>query len=313
MENDMKMKTWAPAVLAIVLGGGAAMLFRNMMLKPHPPAAVAAKSMQVVIANNDLIVGQELRAENLSTTTIQTPSTPIDYCTHPAELVGRVLTSPVLKGQNILQSNLAPAGSKGNLPSLIPAGMRAMTINVDEGNSQAGMLLPGCRVDVVGTFPNGRQSVTRTLVPNVMVQAVGQRLTSARSEDGKEPPPYHTVTLIVTPREGEIIDLATTSGRMRLLLRGLVHSDNEFDPGNVLVSEIDGYQDNATVSVGNPTTHPSSSEVSGIDKVERRTVELIKGSTTTKIEFDVSRPQTDATIAPDAQQPAIPGSDKEAE
>lgn len=309
----MKLKTWAPAVAAIVLGGAAAMLFRNMMLKPHAPVAAAQRTMQVVIATTDLIVGQELRAENLSTTTIQTPTTPIDYCTHPAELVGRVLTTPVLKGQNILQSNLAPVGSKGNLPSLIPQGMRAMTINVDEGNSQAGMLLPGCHVDVVGTFPNGRKSVARTLIHNVLVQAVGQRLTSARPEDGKEPPPYHTATLIVTPREAETIDLVNTSGRMRLLLRGLVPSENEVDPGNIQVSDIDGFQADATVSVGNPTTQPVIADAAPVEKVERRTVELIKGSTTTKVEFDVNHIQTDAGTGTDAREPAIPGSDNQPE
>ena len=84
--------------------------------------------------------------------------------------------------------------------------MRAITINVDEGNSLSGMLLPGCRVDVLGTIAAGKDSVSRTLVSNVLVQAVGQRLTSARP-DGKEPPPFHTVTLIVMPREAQLIDL----------------------------------------------------------------------------------------------------------
>ena len=115
-----------------------------------------------------------------------------------------------------------------------------MTINVDEANTLAGMLTPGCHVDVVGTFPNGKKSVTRTLIKNVLVQAVGTRLTSAKSEDGKEPPPFHTVTLIVTPREAEIIDLTTNSGKMRMLLRGLdAESENEVDPGNVSVKDID--------------------------------------------------------------------------
>ena len=105
----MKLKTWAPAVIAVVLGLAAAKLVRDSMMKPHAPLVAATpKVMQVVVANNDLIVGQELRADNLSTATIPTPANPMDYCTRPADLVGRVLTAPVLKGQNILQSNLGP-------------------------------------------------------------------------------------------------------------------------------------------------------------------------------------------------------------
>ena len=308
----MKLKTWAPAILAIVLGGGAAMLFRNMMLKPRAPVAATSRTIQVAIAAEDLIVGQELRAENLSTSAVPTPDKPIDYCMHPAELVGRVLTSPVLKGQSIKESNLAPLGASGNLMTHIPAGMRAMTIPVDEGNSQAGMLLPGCHVDVVGTFPNGRKSVTRTLVKNVLVQAVGTRLTSASSPDGKDPGPYHTVTLIVTEREAKTIDLTTNSGRMRLLLRGLTRSDNEGDTKDVSMKDITPDGDDI-VPVGAPATRPAGPETAEVPPQQQKyRVELIKGGTTTIVDFpNIVRPQEAGGA--DMQRQQIPGSDVERE
>ena len=99
---------------------------------------------------------------------------PQDFVANPTDLIGRVLSAPIAKGQMIRVSNLAPRGAAGNLPSLIPPGMRAITINVDEGNSLSGMLMPGCHVDVVATFAAGSDSLTRTLVNNVLIQAVGQ-------------------------------------------------------------------------------------------------------------------------------------------
>jgi pilus assembly protein CpaB len=306
----MKLKTWAPAILALVLGLGAAMIFRNMMLKPHAPA-VTAKLLQVVPATSDLIVGQQLQAENLSKSEIQTPEKPIDYVTNPADLVGRVLVKPVLKGQLIKESDMAPRGTTGSLPSLIPPGMRAMTIPVDEGNSQAGMLMPGCHVDVVGTFPNGRKSATRTLIKNVLVQAVGTRLTSARPEDGKEPGPYHTATLIVTEREAKLIDLTTNSGRLRLLLRGLMRSDGDGNSGDVSMTDIIGVDSDAAPSLGAPSTQPSAAgELTGAQNEGKYRVELMKGGTNSYVEFPESRvhPQVEANTTTEREK-AIPGND----
>ena len=209
----MKLKKVAPALLAIVLGCIAAKLARDSISRSRPATIAAPKVVQIVVASNNLTIGQEVRPESLVLSTITATMPPPETFTNVADVTGRVLTSPVLKGQTILNSYLAPRGSAVGLAPLVPAGMRAMTINVDEGNSLSGMLLPGCRVDVVGTLAAGKESVTRTLMKNVLIQAVGQRLTSAKPEDGKEPPPFHTVTLIVTPHQAQLLELTLSSAQ----------------------------------------------------------------------------------------------------
>ncbi len=309
----MRMKQWLPAVLAVVLGGAAAKLVRDSMVKSRPaPVSAVPKMIQVTVAATDLLAEQDLRAENLTTSTIAAPTGPMDYVVNPSEILGRVMSVPVVKGQPILFSNLKPKGQSGGIATVIPAGMRAMTINVDEANSIAGMLLPGYHVDVVTTLNAGKKSITRTLVKNVLIQAVGQRLTSAKPEDGKEPPPFRTVTLIVSPREAQIIDLASTSARMRLVLRPLTHTTTEEgDLPPASLADITGTtEDENVVAVAGPTTAPSSPETPELALTTHRTAELIRGSgTTVKVQFEIPRP-VEAGSTLEQRESAIPGADE---
>ena len=75
----MKLKTVLPAILAVVLGGAAAYLVRNSMLRPHAsaPVAVTPKMIPAVVATDNLMAGQELTPDNLTVTEIPS-SNPID-------------------------------------------------------------------------------------------------------------------------------------------------------------------------------------------------------------------------------------------
>ncbi|HEV2292513.1 MAG TPA: RcpC/CpaB family pilus assembly protein [Tepidisphaeraceae bacterium] len=65
----------------------------------------------------------------------------------PRLTAGRTARGQLLKGQPVLESLLAPMGAAGVLQALVPAGMRAMTIEVNEFSSVGGMVTPGSRVD----------------------------------------------------------------------------------------------------------------------------------------------------------------------
>ncbi len=302
----MKWKTWAPAVLAVVLGGAAAKLARDAMTRTRPAPVIAPKLVQIAVANANLTVGSDIRTENVVLSTIQGATPPPDTFTNPADLIGRVVIVPVLKGQTILANQLAPKGSAAGLASLVPPGMRAMTVSVDENNGFSGMLLPGCRIDILGTLSAAKNSGTHTLVRNVLVQAIGQRVTP-KVEEGKEPPPpYHTMTLIVTPHEAQLIELASVTARVRILLRGVLHNDEpEKDAGFATMSEITGQADpvNEGTEVHGPATQPSNPALTA--NMGHRNVELIKGGgAPQRVIFEIPRP-VDASAD---QGEAIPGS-----
>ena len=89
------------------------------------------------------------------------------------------------------------------------------------------MLLPGCFVDLLSTVPaeQGGEMMSRTVVQNVQIIAVGQRMMSQPKNKGEEPQPFRSVTLIATPVEAEAIELAAATGRPRLVLRSGTDKD----------------------------------------------------------------------------------------
>jgi pilus assembly protein CpaB len=308
----MNLKKWAPAVLAIALGGVAAMLARNMMNKSHSTTVITA--VQVVTATGPLMVGQEIKPENVTLTTIPAPQPPNAF-NRTADVVGHTLTSSLVQGQNVTTSDLAPTGVSAGLQSLIPPGKRAITLNVDEVNGQVGMLLPGCRIDVLATIANGKASVTRAIVSNVLIQATGTRLNSAKPEEGKEPGPYHTVTLIVTVREAELLELASGSSRVRMLLRGSRKAapgedDDDADGAEgITVADLIGEAPGSSgaVAVGpnnSPTTMPANTVAVSKPKW---TVELIKGAGSTPVRVDFDMPRPKPIMVDIDQSQAIPG------
>lgn len=232
----MNWKSYMPLILAVVLGLVAAKVARDSMMRNRAAAAGPVRSTKVVVAQMNIAPGQELTADLLTLGLIAADVPPPNTSTDPAALIGRVAATPMFTGQPVLEDLLVVRGAASGLQALVPRGMRAITVEVNETSALAGMLLPGCRVDVVSTITGTDKggAVACTIVQDVLVQAVGQRLTPAKPDAGNDKADdglFRTVTLIATPRDAEAIELASAGGRTRLVLRGT---------GDRALSESDG-------------------------------------------------------------------------
>jgi Flp pilus assembly protein CpaB len=134
--------------------------------------------------------------------------------------------------------------------------MRAVTMEINETSGVAGLIVPGCRVDVVTSLQaeNG-QMMSRTVARSLQIVAVGRKYSDVTPSqqggnkdqpiirDDTEAPMARSVTLLVTPKEAEILDLATHTGTPRLILRGSRDSkgdtSDDFSEG-VTVGELRG-------------------------------------------------------------------------
>lgn len=218
----MNWKTWIPLLLAVVLGLVATIITMDMLAKNRGGALASDKSTALVVAKENIPPGQVLRAEDLTTSLIAAELMPAQAFSDLNEAVGRVALTQLNPGQAILDSLLAAKGAGGGLQSLVPQGLRAVTIEVNEYSGVAGLLTPGCHVDVISTVQNGaaEQTVSRTIVQNVKVTAVGQKIGIGKTEEGQEKETIaRSVTLIASPKDAEIIELAATMSRPRLVLR----------------------------------------------------------------------------------------------
>lgn len=188
-------------------------------------AQEASSSNPVVVASRDLQVGHIVRAEDLQMINWPGDQVPQGYMTDVQEAVERGLIVPVRANEPLLGSKLAERGIGGGLPVMIPKGMRALSIRVDEIVGVAGFVTPGTRVDVLLTVaPVGaREPETRVILQNVETLAAGQ--TIQRDEEGK-PLTVTAITLLVTPEEAEQLASAANQGRIQLALRSWLDLDH---------------------------------------------------------------------------------------
>ena len=188
----------------------------------------------VVVAKVDIPIGTKVAAEQLST--VQFPSDAIPEGTFDSaeKLVGRVTVTNVAAREPVTDFKLAPEGSAGGLSAVIPAGYRAMTVKVDDVIGVAGFLQPGTMVDVLtvieqpGQMSSGNP-ISKIVLQNVKVLASGQNLDKPKDE--READAVKAVTLQVTPEQAEKLALASTEGKLRLVLRNMIDQDDEQTTG----------------------------------------------------------------------------------
>ena len=189
----------------------------------------------VVVAKVEIPVGTRIVAEQLSV--VQFPKTVAPDGTFPAideRLLGRVAVSRISPREPVTESRLAPVGSAGGLSSVIPDGYRAMTVKVDDVVGVSGFIMPGTLVDIVVTInppdnSSHREKVSKIVLQNIKVLASGQNIDKPRNE--KEVERVKAVTLQVTPEQAEKLALASSEGRLQLVMRNAVDQGDETTPG----------------------------------------------------------------------------------
>ena len=132
----------------------------------------------------------------------------------------------MVANEMVLESKLAPVGAGAGLPTVIPAGMRAVSVKVDEVIGVAGFVLPGTRVDVLVTVEapeEDSEPVTKLVLQNVQVLAAGESIQ--RDSEGK-PQNVTVITLLVSPDDAEKLTLAATEGLIQLALRNVMDQDS---------------------------------------------------------------------------------------
>jgi pilus assembly protein CpaB len=143
---------------------------------------------------------------------------PAGAFTRVEDVLERPVTSPIQPDEPVVEARIAAKGSGMGLAPLIPPGMRAISVRVNDVVGVAGFVLPGMRVDVLvtGHPPNQNDTVTRTVLQNIAVLSAGQTInTDGKSQSMVVP----VVTLLVDPQEAEALTLANNEGHVQLVLR----------------------------------------------------------------------------------------------
>jgi pilus assembly protein CpaB len=185
-----------------------------------------------VVAAADLALGSALKKEDMQVLSFPHGQAPVGAFAQQEELVGRGLIVSVVKGEPILPAKLASKEAGAGLPPVIPDGMRAVSVRVNEVIGVAGYVLPGTRVDVVATASPTNQpadTTSKVVLANVLVLTAGTRIEQDQ-KDGK-PVQVTVVTMAVTPEQSERLALASTEGKIVLALRNPLDQSAPPTPG----------------------------------------------------------------------------------
>jgi pilus assembly protein CpaB len=179
------------------------------------------RGVQVVVAADNIPVGVKLEAHDIRVITLPQSAVPPGAFSGASQVLGRGAILPVSQGDFILPGKLAAVNAGAGLPSMIPQGMRAVSVRVNDVVSVAGFVQPGTHVDVLatGNQSGGNERQTTTVLENVLVLAVGKSLDRNPSADAQTAP---VITLAVSPDDAQKLALASQEGRIQLSLRNPV-------------------------------------------------------------------------------------------
>jgi pilus assembly protein CpaB len=210
--------------VALVLGAFVSLsVYRNLQSKA---GSKAVPGEDVIVAAEDLQVGAKIGEKDIKIVHFPTADLPAGCFHIPSKVIGRGVVLPIQRGEFILTNKIAGENAGYGLPALIPPGMRAVSVRVNDTSSVAGFVLPGTRVDVLltGNPEGSSEQQTTTVLENVAVLANGSRLE--RNSSG-EPQATPVITLLVSPDDAQTLTLATSQGHIQLALRNPTDTKQE--------------------------------------------------------------------------------------
>src|SRR5271166_215896 len=212
-----------PIVFVILAAMGAVLaaivVFSAIRKRESEVQRAIARTVEIVVAANDIPVGAKLDPAAVKLVRWARDSVPQGAFTDPKAVTGSFVKSQFVANEPVVASKLF-MGEEASavMPLLIPAGMRAMSVPVDEVADIAGFVAPHTRVDILvavaGTGPD-EPSFSRIVLQNIEVLAVAQEIEHVKDQ----PEVVKVVTLLVTPTDAEKLTLASREGLLRLAMR----------------------------------------------------------------------------------------------
>ena len=220
---------------AFLVAAGASLILYRVLINRPQNAKAANASAHIVLANKNLELGTVIKEDDVQLAE-WAGEIPKGASTKVQDLLGRGVTTTIYAKEPVIDSRLAPKGAGGGLAAMIPPGMRAVAVHVNEVVGVAGFVVPGMRVDVLisGSVPNapsGQGTLTRTLLQNVEVLSAGQDFK--KDAEGK-PVVVPVVNLLVSPANAEQLSLAANQTTIQLVLRNPLDHDTTPTPGTAL-------------------------------------------------------------------------------
>jgi len=223
----------------VVAGAASAVLYR--LISSQLEANKVPATGKVLVATHNLVSGDLIKDADVKVVDWNGPL-PQGVITKPEDALNRGVIEAIYQGEPVVENRVAKAGAGAGLASMIPAGMRAVAIRVNDVVAVSGFAAAGSHVDVLiaGNPPGGNQgsgTVTKTLLQNVEILSAGAIIQ--KDAEGK-PVSVQTVNLLLTPAQAEIMSLASNEARIQLVLRNPTDTEEAKPPGTTMAYLFNG-------------------------------------------------------------------------
>ncbi|MBI2995131.1 MAG: Flp pilus assembly protein CpaB [Candidatus Melainabacteria bacterium] len=208
------------ASLAMFLGLIAATGVWQYLSKTQEKVKALSVTKPVVVAGKQILAGTKLQESDLAIKQFPVQAVPKDYPSSISSVKDRIVKATLQADEVVTETRLVGQGASGGLPVVIPKDLRAITIRVNEVVGVGGFINPGDRVDIVSILKsNEQQTFSKTILQNILVLAVGDKILDINSIAEPQAKIVAQVTLALGSNDAEKIALASEVGQLHLVLR----------------------------------------------------------------------------------------------
>lgn len=221
----MGLRSILVALVGVTVAGASAFATREFLTVQTAQAerGAGADLVTMVFAGTDIPYGQIITAQSLKMMPWPRAAVPAGAFTDVSSLLPppgqppRRAVRAMSVGDPVLAAKISNFGEKVTIVQSLGQNTRAMAIKVDAETAVGGFVTPGDSVDVVLTQGRDAELKTVTILQNIRVVGVDQE--SDQKQD--QPEVARTVTVEISPEQGQVLALAQKAGTLSLTLRTL--------------------------------------------------------------------------------------------
>jgi pilus assembly protein CpaB len=237
-----KFKVIIPLSLALIIAGASSLFLYKWIRSIRPPTVIEKSgditTAPIIVSAYNLPWGTKISKDMLKTVNYPAGSLLQGAFSESDKIIGRILISPIIENEPILEGKLAAEDVRlGGVAAILKPGKRAMAVKGDKVIGISGFIRPGNLVDVLVTVqnPETKKDTTKLVLDKIPILATGQEI---QADGKKSASPVDVYTLEVTPEEGEKLALAATQGKLQFALRNITDVETVLTRGATIAETL---------------------------------------------------------------------------
>ncbi len=213
----MRNSLIVPLAIAIACGTVAAVGVTHAMRGNGESSAPA--TADILVAVKDMDVGDEVLPETVRLEKWPADRLPLDATNDIKQVEGKFVNQRLFAGEPLLLKKLNQ--NNDSAAAKIPAGYRAVTLDMNGDPGLAYLVRPGHRADIMGFFEKNdviAETTIKTVLSDVRVFAVDGETVRREEQEGARKP-AKTVSLLIREEDQEAWTWANQLGKLKISLR----------------------------------------------------------------------------------------------